>query len=126
MTKREKKRVLEDELALAALRNGQTFTLRATSRSMEPFIRPGDRLLARGEPVEVGDIALVRLEGQWITHRVQHLAGDTVWLIADAGGEPHGVDMHALVGRIIAVQRPSLPRQAVMWLRRIAARLLWK
>ena len=73
-----------DALALDALKKGQTIRCRVTSGSMRPTFDAGDILTVQAGIPRVGDIALIRLNDDWVSHRVVDIISETFYLRGDA------------------------------------------
>lgn len=83
------KRLLPNEVLLGEaermLAEGREVVMIPKGRSMLPFIRGGiDKVLLRKQEVlKVGDIALARVEGHYIMHRIIAMDGQQVTLMGD-------------------------------------------
>ncbi len=75
--------ILEEAATLMA--EGRDVCLTPLGSSMLPFIKGGKDsvTLRKLENVEVGDIALVRLPGRYVLHRVIAVDGDKITLMGD-------------------------------------------
>lgn len=75
---------------------------------MRPLLREGDLLPireARGEDVRSGDLALYRIEGRTLLHRVWLSGPRNLWLKDDAGT----VELHRIPRRLV-LGVPAFPR----------------
>ncbi len=93
------------------LGKGNRFRFRALGGSMFPLIRSGDCLrVAPAERYCPGDILLFEREGQWCAHRLIRIDAGTGDLTfqgdAHAAADPP-VPAHAVMGRVVAVERPG-------------------
>lgn len=83
------KRVVANEILLeeaaALMAEGREVTFTPLGASMLPFIRGGkDSVTLRKMPsVKVGDIALARLPGHYVLHRVIEVEGENLTLMGD-------------------------------------------
>ena len=108
------KRTLPNDVLLgevtAVLQSGREAVILPTGNSMLPFIRGGvDRVVLRARPdVAVGDIVLVRIDGNYLLHRVYAREGDALTLMGDgnlAGTERCTVA--DVLGTVSEIIRPS-------------------
>ena len=61
------------ELATHGLQQGERLRLRVSGESMAPLLRPGDSVLVASchpEELQIGDLVLIRREGDLVTHRL--------------------------------------------------------
>ncbi|MBI5243708.1 MAG: S24/S26 family peptidase [Elusimicrobia bacterium] len=75
---------------------------------MRPLLRDGELLPireARGENVRRGDMALYRIEGKRLLHRVWRSDAESLWLKDDAGT----VELHRIPRRLV-LGVPAFPR----------------
>ena len=93
------------------LATGQRVTFTPTGNSMEPFIHGGSDTvtLSRVDEVTVGDILLVHLpSGQYVMHRLIHIAGDELTLRGD--GNIAGVEhcsVSDVLGKVVEIRSGS-------------------
>lgn len=112
--------LLEDAARL--MEEGREVNFTPLGSSMLPFIRGGkDSVILRKMPaIEVGDIALVRLEGpRYVLHRVIRKDGDNLTLMGDgniAGTESCTVDdVLGTVTAVIKGKRRVIPGKGRWW-----------
>lgn len=83
-----------------------------TGRSMQPLLREGDELQVQhcSQALRPGDIAVFRLRGQWVAHRVVRIVGvfPHRWVTArgdNAAGDDPAIQEDAVAGRALALRR---------------------
>ena len=111
------------EEAASFMEEGREVVITPLGYSMLPFIRGGkDQVTLRKMPsVEVGDIALVRLPGHYVLHRVIKVEGDAVTLMGDGNlqGTEHCTQSDVM-GTVVAIHRGKrtvVPGKGVFWRR---------
>ena len=110
------------EEAATLLDEGREVCFVPKGNSMLPFIRGGKDsvVLKKKSPVEVGDIALVRLpESRYVMHRVVKVRPEEVVLMGDGnckGQERcHPADVLGVVAYIVKGERQVRPGKARLW-----------
>ena len=122
------KRVVANEILLEEaarlMAEGREVTFTPLGNSMLPFIRGGkDSVTLKANPaVKRGDMALVRLDGRYVLHRVIAVDGDRITLMGD--GNLSGTESCTLadvLGTVVSVQRNgrNIPAGNGFWWRRI-------
>ena len=109
------KRFLPREVLLGEaerlLAEGREVLIVTNGRSMLPFIRGGiDKvLLRRQNELKVGDIALARVEGRYIMHRVIAINGQQVTLMGDGNlqGSKEQTTRDEVVGVVMEIITPD-------------------
>lgn len=109
------KRFLPREVLLGEaerlLAEGREVLIVTNGRSMLPFIRGGiDKvLLRRQNELKVGDIALARVEGRYIMHRVIAINGQQVTLMGDGNlqGSMEQTTRDEVVGVVMEIITPD-------------------
>ncbi|MEL6177832.1 MAG: S24/S26 family peptidase [Myxococcota bacterium] len=109
---------LDEALFLDLLAQGHHALMRAYGTSMSPSIRSGAEVKLEPSPadVQLGDVVLVRLEGErWMLHRVVAFRADGRLLLKGDGlDQPdRPVPRDAVVGRVVWVSHgfPHRPTQ---------------
>lgn len=122
------KRVVANEILLeeaaTLMAEGREVSFTPLGNSMLPFIRGGkDSVTLKANPaVKVGDMALVRLQGRYVLHRVIAVDGERLTLMGD--GNLIGTESCTqadVLGTVVSVQRNgrSIPAGNGLWWRRI-------
>lgn len=91
----------------AAIARGETATLPFKGRSMEPYLREGDRIRLRPVGrVRRGDVLLFRHQGQYLLHRCRARWGGRCLMRGDASRRSELVGREAVVACLEEVQPP--------------------
>lgn len=97
------------ELIREPLQKGQTLHLKVNGRSMQPLLRPGDRVVVEAfeaERLSCGDLLLIRRPADLVTHRLIAREGDRFVTKGDASPCPDlPVLPEAVLGRVVAVEK---------------------
>ncbi|HXG16903.1 MAG TPA: S24/S26 family peptidase [Calidithermus sp.] len=83
--------------------------VREASTSMAPFLRPGDRLLLRpaAGPLRRGAVVAYPQRGRVLVHRVVGTDGRGILVKGDGAEAAERVRAADVLGRVVAVRRPS-------------------
>ena len=97
------------DLAWEFSESGQRLKLEVISRSMLPVLRPGDKIVVQNtgaESLEIGDLATVLRQGEFITHRLVGLGSKDCYTKGDnARYLDSPVKLESILGKVIAIER---------------------
>lgn len=98
------------ELARGVMEQGGEMWIVVTGHSMQPMIRPGDRvLLGPEQSIRPGAVVLANADGKPVLHRVARVSGDVVVLRGDALQADDGpIRLGDVVGSVRAVSRGAV------------------
>lgn len=112
----------------AVLARGEPVWFTAHGNSMRPLIMPGARLRivpASGESLCAGDVALCRVQGRLLLHRVWRVRAEALWLRGDNQLSSQRVAHAQVLGRLDASEGGRLVLDGYTHFRRLgAARLV--
>ncbi len=121
------------ELAVQSLQQGERLRLRVSGGSMAPLLRPGETVLVKAcqpEALRLGDLALVRREGDLVTHRL--IGREALGWITKGDGSPWAdppVKSDYFLGKAVALEsgerRISFETKAWRRRSRLAGQIGW-
>jgi signal peptidase len=100
-----------NDLVLDPHAAGTCFRLEVISGSMQPFLRPGDRVAvqhAAPKDLQIGDLVVARRQGEFITHRLVRIGKNEYYTKGDRSrylDPPLSKDN--MIGRVIEIDRPG-------------------
>ena len=103
------------DFAKAALRRGETVTVKPRGHSMTGRINDGDSVTlepCRPESLAVGDIVLVRVRGTDYLHLIKAIDSDRFLIGNNRGGTNGWVGAGGLFGKAVKVESPTERRIA--------------
>jgi len=99
------------EKPLAALDSGKDAKMRVFGNSMTPLIKTKSVVTyRRTEDYEVGDVVLVKMKGNYLTHKITKIDADGRFMIANNKGRENGW-VRTIYGRVVEVNGEPFGRK---------------